>query len=156
MEQMDGRIALVSGGGRGIGRGISELLAAEGATIAVNYRRDREAADDTVAAIRAAGGSAKAYAASIDEPQAVATMIDQVVNDFGGLDALICNAGVASRGRMVADTDPDELIKVVTTHAFGPHHLARVALPHMRARAADGGRGDIVMISSVATSSMSA
>jgi 3-oxoacyl-[acyl-carrier protein] reductase len=80
----------------------------------------------------------------------VASMVDEVVNDFGGLDTLICNAGVASRGRTVADTDPDELVKVVTTHAFGPHHLARVALPHMRARAAGGGRGDIVMISSVA------
>ena len=92
MGQMDGRVALVSGGGRGIGRGISELLAAEGATVAVNYRRDRDAADETVAAIHAAGGSAKAYAASIDEPEAVAAMVADVVNDFGGLDTLICNA----------------------------------------------------------------
>lgn len=156
MGQMDGRIVLVSGGGRGIGRGISELLAAEGASVAVNYRRDRDAADETVAAIHAAGGSARAYEASVDEPEACASMVDAVVNDFGGLDALVCNAGVASRGRSVADTDPAELVKVVTTHAFGPHHLSRVALPHMRARAAHGGRGDIVMISSVATSVMSA
>jgi NAD(P)-dependent dehydrogenase (short-subunit alcohol dehydrogenase family) len=56
----------------------------------------------------------------------------------------------------VVDTDPAEMIRVVATHAFGPHHLARVALPHMRSRAGETGRGDIVMISSVATSSMSA
>src|SRR4028119_2035889 len=64
MGQLDGRIALVTGGGRGIGRGSGGLLAAEGATVAVNYRRDREAADDTVAAITSAGGAAAAHAAS--------------------------------------------------------------------------------------------
>jgi 3-oxoacyl-[acyl-carrier protein] reductase len=156
MQQMTGRVVLVSGGGRGIGRGISELLAAEGATIAINYRRDADAAEATVAAIHDAGGSARAYAGSIDDPDACASMIDAVVDDFGGLDTLVCNAGVASRGRSVADTEPDELIKVVTTHAFGPHFMARAALPHIRARVAEIGRGDIVMISSVATSSMSA
>jgi 3-oxoacyl-[acyl-carrier protein] reductase len=154
--QLAGRIALVSGGGRGIGRGISELLAAEGATVAVNYRRDCDAAEQTVAAILEAGGSAQAYEGSVDDPGACASMVDQIVADFGGLDTLVCNAGVASKGRSVADTDPDEMIRVVTTHAFGPHHLARVALPHMRARAAQNGRGDIVMISSVATSHMGA
>ncbi|MGA1648619.1 MAG: SDR family NAD(P)-dependent oxidoreductase, partial [Ilumatobacteraceae bacterium] len=63
--QLAGRVALVSGGGRGIGRGISELLAAHGATVAVNYRRDAEAADATVQSIEAAGGSARAYSASV-------------------------------------------------------------------------------------------
>ena len=156
MGQLDGRIALVSGGGRGIGRGISELLAAEGAAVAVNYRKDKESADETVAAIETAGGIARAYEASVDDADACAAMVDAVVAELGGLDTLICNAGIASRGRAVADTDPDEMIRVVTTHAFGPHHLSRVAIPHLRARAATGGRGDIVMISSVATSSMGA
>jgi len=156
MGQLDGRIALVTGGGRGIGRGISELLAAEGATVAVNYRRDREAADDTVAAITAAGGAAGAYAASVDDASECASLVDAVVGDFGGIDILVCNAGIASKGRPVADTDPEEMVRVVTTHALGPHHLSRVALPSMRARAQKVGRGDIVMISSVATSHMAA
>jgi NAD(P)-dependent dehydrogenase (short-subunit alcohol dehydrogenase family) len=156
MGVLDGRIALVSGGGRGIGRGISELLAAEGAAVAVNYRRDREAAEETVEAIVTAGGTARAYEASVDDPAACAAMVEQVVAELGGLDLLVCNAGIASKGRSVADTDPDEMIRVVTTHAFGPHHLSRVSLPHIRARAGEHGRGDIVMISSVATSSMSA
>jgi len=154
--QLQGRIALVSGGGRGIGRGISELLAAEGAAVAVNYRKDKAAADETVAAIEAAGGVARAYEGSVDDPDACASMVEAVVADLGGLDTLVCNAGIASRGRAVVDTDPDEMIRVVATHAFGPHHLSRVAIPHMRARAVSHGRGDIVMISSVATSSMGA
>ena len=152
MGQVDGRVALVTGGGRGIGRGISELLAAQGATVAVNYRRDADAAAVTVAAIRAAGGEASAFHASVDDADACATMIDAVVAQFGGLDILVCNAGIASRGNSVADTDPAEMMRVVAAHAFGPHHLARLAMPHLRAR----GRGDVVMISSVATSTMSA
>lgn len=149
-DDLAGRVALVSGGGRGIGRAISELLAAHGATVAVNYRRDREAAEDTVAAITAAGGRARAYAASVDDAQDVASMVDAVVADFGFVDLLVCNAGIASKGRPVADTDPDELTRVVATHALGPHHLARCVLPSMRTRP----RGDIVMVSSVATSHM--
>ncbi len=57
------------------------------------------------------------------------------------------NAGVASRGQAVADTHPDEVLRLLNTHAIGPHHLTRMALPHLRA----GDRGDIVFISSIAT-----
>jgi NAD(P)-dependent dehydrogenase (short-subunit alcohol dehydrogenase family) len=156
MSEFDGRVVLVTGGGRGIGRGISELFAAQGATVAVNYRKDADAAADTVAAIEASGGSAKAYAASVDDAQQCASMVAAVVADFGGIDVLVCNAGIASRGRAVVDTDPDELLRVVATHSLGPHYLSRAAIPSLRARAAERGRADIVMISSVATSHMSA
>ena len=152
LDELAGRVAIVTGGGRGIGRGISELLAAHGAIVAVNYRTDAEAAAETVAAIEAAGGSARAYAAVVNDAAECATLAAAVVADFGGIDILVCNAGIASRGRAVADTEPEEMIRVVATHAFGPHHLAREALPSMRTR----GRADIVMISSVATSKHSA
>lgn len=150
MGALDGRVALVTGGGRGIGRGISELLAADGATVAVNYRRDREAAEATVAAIHEAGGSASAHAASVDDPEAMAAMVDAIVADHGYIDLLVCSAGIASRGLPVIDTDPAEMIRVVATHAFGAHHAARLVLPSMRTRP----RGDIVMISSAATAVM--
>ena len=150
MSELNGRVAIVTGGGRGIGRGISELLAAHGATVAVNYRKDAEAAAETVAAIEAAGGAAKAYPGSVDDDADCAALVAAVVADFGGIDILVCNAGIASRGRSVADTEPEELTRVMATHALGPHHLSREALPSMRTR----GRGDIVMISSVATSHM--
>lgn len=152
MTELNGRVAIVTGGGRGIGRGISELLAAHGATVAVNYRKDADAAAEAVASIESAGGAAKAYVASVDDAADCASLAAAVVADFGGIDILVCNAGIASRGRAVADTDPEEMMRVVATHAFGPHHLAREVLPSMRTR----GRGDIVMISSVATSHMAA
>ena len=147
MGQLDGRVALVTGGGRGIGRGISELLASEGAAVAVNYRRDREAADATAAAIEAAGGVARAYQASVDDAEQDARMVDAVVADLDPIDILVNNGGVASRGNAVADTDPAEVARVIGTHAIGPHHLCRLVLPSMRTRP----RGDIVMVSSVAT-----
>jgi 3-oxoacyl-[acyl-carrier protein] reductase len=145
-------VALVTGGGRGIGKGISELLAAEGAAVAVNYRRDEDAALATVDAITAAGGTARAYQASVDDAEQDARMVQNVLADFGYVDLLVNNGGIASRGNAVADTDPVELARVVATHALGPHHLCRLVLPSMRTRP----RGDIVMVSSLATSHHSA
>jgi len=147
-----GRVALVSGGGRGIGRGISEVLAAQGASVAINFRRGADAAAETVDHITSRGGEAKAYSASVDDPEADAAMVGDIITDFGFVDILVNNAGIASRGKAVADTDPDELARVMAIHAFSAHHLSRVVLPSMRARQ----RGDIVMISSVATSGMTA
>jgi len=146
--QLEGRVALVTGGGRGIGRGISELLAAEGAAVAVNYRKDEAAAAETVAAIAASGGFARAYQASIDDEAQDQAMVDGVLADFGAVDILVHNGGIASRGKSVGDTDAAELERVVRTHALGPHFLTRMVLPSMRTRS----RSDVVMISSVATS----
>jgi 3-oxoacyl-[acyl-carrier protein] reductase len=151
MGMFDGRVALVTGGGRGIGRGISLLLAGEGAVVAVNFAKDASSADEAVALIRAAGGEAKAYAADVVDPEADAAMLSALTDDYGPLDLLVNNAGVASRGRTVADTAADEVERLVRIHAIGPHHLCRLALPAMRARAAERGRADIVFISSVAT-----
>ncbi len=142
-----GRIAIVTGGGRGIGRAISEGLAADGATIAINYRNDEAAANETVKAIEAAGGKAKAYQASVEDWDGCGSMVARVVEDFGGIDILVNNAGIASRGQSVADTDPAEMERVVRTHAFGAFYMSKLAIPHMRTRE----RGDIIMISSAAT-----
>jgi NAD(P)-dependent dehydrogenase (short-subunit alcohol dehydrogenase family) len=142
-----GRVALVSGGGRGIGAAIAQGLAADGAAVAVNYRRDQEAAEATVSAITTAGGKAKAYAASIDSWDEDEAMVNAVLADFGHIDILVNNAGIASRGNSVHDTDPAEMERVVRTHAFGAFYLSKLVLPSMREQE----RGDIVMISSAAT-----
>ncbi len=144
---LEGRVALVTGGGRGIGRAIALGLAEDGADIAINYRRDEEAARDTANAVEALGRRAAIYRASVDDFDADTTMVEGVLKDFGFVDILINNAGLASRGQSVADTEPKELERVVRTHAFGPHFLSKLVLPSMRAR----GGGAIVMISSSAT-----
>ena len=150
--ELAGRVALVTGGGRGIGRAISLALAADGADVAVNYRRDEQAALDTVAEIAALGRHARAYRASVDVLEEDEQMVADVVYDFGHVDLLINNAGVASRGNPVADTDPEEPGRLLATHAVGAHHLCRLVLGSMRSRP----RGDIVFISSVATDRMAA
>lgn len=149
---LSGRVALVTGGGRGIGRGISMALAEAGATVAINYRRDVEAARETAAAIESMGGKAGTYTASVDDWEQDKAMVDAVLQDFGHIDILVNNAGIASRGQSVAETDIAEMERVVATHAFGAFYLSKLVLESMRQQP----RGDIVMISSAATSSMSA
>jgi NAD(P)-dependent dehydrogenase (short-subunit alcohol dehydrogenase family) len=147
-----GRIALVTGGSRGIGRAICLALAEDGADVAVNYRREEESARETVAAIEAIGRRARAYAASVDDRDACAAMVDAIARDLGEVDLLVNNAGIASRGQSVEDTDPAELERVVRVHALGPHHLCKLVIPAMKRKE----RADIVMISSVATLSYGA
>jgi NAD(P)-dependent dehydrogenase (short-subunit alcohol dehydrogenase family) len=155
MQELQGRTALVSGGGRGIGRGISEVLAGAGARVAVNYHRDRGAADETVTAILEAGGDARAFQASVGDRGELAAMVEAVDDWAGPVDLLVNNAGVASKGKAVADTDPAEPGHLLAVHAIGPHWLSALVLPGMRRVAAQAGRrGDIVFISSVATDHM--
>jgi len=148
---LEGRTALVTGGSRGIGRAIALALAEAGANVAVNYRREAADAEEVVAAIKAMGRKAKAYEASVDDDAACERLIADTVADFGSLSILVNNAGIASRGQSVADTDPAELRRVVNVHAIAPFVLSRLAIPHLR----KAGRGDIIMISSVATLMMS-
>jgi 3-oxoacyl-[acyl-carrier protein] reductase len=150
MANLDGRVALVTGGGRGIGRAISLRLAADGADVAVNFRRDSDAANETMGEIEAQGRRCRTYQASVDDWEQDVAMVQEVIRDFGYIDILVNNGGIASRGHRVADTDPAELERVVRTHAIGPHFLCKLVLPSMRTRP----RGDIIMISSTATSYM--
>jgi NAD(P)-dependent dehydrogenase (short-subunit alcohol dehydrogenase family) len=146
MDQLTGRRALVTGGGRGIGRAVALALAAAGADVAVTYVRDGDAAAETVASVEELGVRGRAYRASIALPAEVDAAVASAVADLGGLDLVVSNAGIASRGRTVVDTDPAELETVLRVHALGPHRLAQVTLPHLR-RAP---RSDLVFVSSVA------
>jgi NAD(P)-dependent dehydrogenase (short-subunit alcohol dehydrogenase family) len=144
---LEGRVALVTGGGRGIGKGIALALAEDGAGVAVNWRKDEASAVETVAEIEALGGKAKAYQAAIDAGEAASAMVDAVIADFGFVDILVNSAGIASRGNSVLDTAEGEVEHVVAVHAFGPYYMSRAVLPSMRTQP----RGDIIFISSVAT-----
>jgi NAD(P)-dependent dehydrogenase (short-subunit alcohol dehydrogenase family) len=144
---LSGRVALVTGGGRGIGRAIALALAEDGADVAVNYARDEAAAKETVAAIEAMGRRARADRASVEDFDALRAMVEAASAELGPIDILINNAGVASRGRSVEKTDPEEPARLLRIHALGPHELCRLVLPGMKTRP----RGDIVIISCVAT-----
>jgi NAD(P)-dependent dehydrogenase (short-subunit alcohol dehydrogenase family) len=145
-----GRVALVTGAGRGVGRAIALALAEDGADVAVNYRREESAAQEVVAAIEKLGRRARAFQASVDDFEQDREMVAEIEATLGAVGILVNNAGIASRGQSVADTEPAEMQRVVATHAFGPHYLAKLVVPKMRTL----GRGDIVMISSVATRSL--
>jgi NAD(P)-dependent dehydrogenase (short-subunit alcohol dehydrogenase family) len=144
---LKGRVALVTGASRGIGRAIALGLAQDGADVAVNYRREDAEAEKVVAEIKAMGRRAAAYKASVDVIDEDAAMVERVHTELGPISILINNAGIASRGHTVADTDPAEMARVVGVHAFAPFYLSKLVLPQMRGEE----RGDIVMISSVAT-----
>jgi len=149
---LDGRTALVTGGGRGIGRAIALGLAADGADVAVAYRRDVDAAADTVAEIERSGRRAAAFQASVDVRADCERLVEQATGAFGTFDILVNCAGLASRGRSVADTDPDEVERLWRTHVHGPFVLSKLLVPAMR----DRPRGDVVMVSSAATTYMAA
>jgi 3-oxoacyl-[acyl-carrier protein] reductase len=90
----EGRTALVTGGARGIGRAICETLAGRGARVAVNYRTSRQAAEETVARISAAGAEAIAVGADVSDPGQVTSLVQEVTKRFGPVDLLVNNAAV--------------------------------------------------------------
>lgn len=140
-----GRVALVTGGSRGVGRGIAMRLAADGARVAVNYRQDADAAEEVVVEIKAAGGTARAYQAAVDDTVAVEDMLAAIDRELGPVDLVVSNAGTASRENTIADTDPDEYLRLLAVHALGPLALIRAALPGLR----NAGRADVIVVSSV-------
>ncbi len=149
-SNLQGRIALVTGGGRGIGRAISVALAEDGADVALSYHRDAETAAATVAEIEALGRRAIACRAAVESLEDLEALVAVAQAELGPVDLLVNNAGMASRGRPVADTDPDETARLLAGHAIGPHHLCRLVLPQMREQR----RGDIVFISSIVTDTL--
>jgi len=151
-KPLAGRLALVTGGSRGVGRAICLALAEDGADVAVNYRRDEAAAREVVDKIHALGRRAAAFAASVDRLEDDEALVEAVCRELGDPDILVNNAGIASRGQSVVDTDPAELERVIRTNAIGVHHLCRLLVPRMR----DRGRADVVMISSIATTNLGA
>jgi NAD(P)-dependent dehydrogenase (short-subunit alcohol dehydrogenase family) len=148
-DSLAGRIALVTGGSRGVGRAIARRLASRGATVAINYRRDETAAADAVAEIAEAGGIAHAYRAPMDDDAAVTAMVEAVRHELGAPSIIVSNAGSASRGCIVADTPMSEFESLLRVHALGPIRLLQAVMPDLRL----AGRGDIVMISSATVAS---
>jgi 3-oxoacyl-[acyl-carrier protein] reductase len=129
---LKGKVALVTGAGRGVGREIAASLAREGASVAINYRASAQDAEALAAEITAAGGKAKAYQADVADFAAVTAMIVAVVKDFGRLDILINNAGLALRQRFV-DTRPEDWRRQIDACLYGAIHCCHAAAPHLEA-----------------------
>jgi len=143
---LEGRVALVTGGSRGIGRGIALGLAEDGADVAINYRRDEDAALETVAEIESRGRRAGAYRASVDDFEADRAMVEAVARDLGPVDILINNAGVSASAKFM-DTTVEEWERIHRINATGPLLMTQAFLPGML----EQGWGRIVNVASIAS-----
>lgn len=129
-NELAGKVALVTGASRNIGRTIALSLAADGAAVAVNARNSKEDAEKVVKEIRAAGGQAEAYLADIVDPKAVNSMVENVVKRFGRLDFLVLNASVRKETPFI-DMSFDEWKSLTAVTLDGSFHCAKACLPHL-------------------------
>lgn len=141
---LEGKVALVTGGGRGIGRAIALKLAAYGAAVAVNYCGSKEKAEEVVDLILKNGGKAKVYACNVADFQASKEMTEQVIKDFGGLDILVNNAGI-TRDNLLMKMSEEEFDMVLNTNLKGTFHTMRHVSRYMLKQR----KGKIINISSV-------
>ncbi len=141
---LGGKVALVTGASRGIGRATATVLAGCGAAVIVNYRGQAEAAAEVVAQIEAAGGRATAVQADVSDGGDVDRLVKTVTDTYGSLDILVNNAGIA-RDNLLLRMKDDEWDSVIDTNLRGTYLLTKAVLrPMMRAR-----RGRIITITSV-------
>jgi 3-oxoacyl-[acyl-carrier protein] reductase len=144
-KALQGKVALVTGGSRGIGRAIAIALGKRGAKVIVNFASREEAARETAAAVEAAGGQAAVAGFDVASSQAVTDAIKQLGKEHGGLDILVNNAGVAVNGLLLRFTD-DQWARSIQTNLAGAFHCVRAAATFLL-RAKEAGR--IVNITSV-------
>jgi 2-hydroxycyclohexanecarboxyl-CoA dehydrogenase len=138
---LQGKVALVTGAGRDIGREIATVLAREGAAVAVNYSRSKDAAEATAEAIRAAGGRALAVEADVADYAAVQRMIGRITDEWGPVDVLVNNAGLVHR-KLFLQTKPEEWRAQIDVGLYGVLNCCHAVAPAMVERK----RGRIVNI----------
>ncbi len=141
---LENKVALVTGGSRGIGRSICTELARAGAAVVFSYRSNASAAEQTQKDIERAGGICRAVEGDVADLGAAETLVGELIRDYGRLDILVNNAGV-TRDQLLARMKPEDFDAVIQTNLRGTWNLCRaVVRPMMKARA-----GRIINISSV-------
>ncbi len=141
---LDGQVAVVTGASRGIGRAIALALAGEGARVVVNYVHNQEAAEETAAAIREAGGEVRTVQGDVSDRAAHARILDEAISGFGRLDILVNNAGMSKRQPFL-EVDAAAFDYTLGVNFTGPFFLTQAAGRVMAAQ----GHGKIINISSV-------
>jgi 3-oxoacyl-[acyl-carrier protein] reductase len=142
--KLEGRVALVTGASRGLGRAISLALAAEGAAIGVNYRSGKEQAQEVAEAIKASGGTSILVQGDVSDYDQAQGMVKQTVEELGGLHILINNAGIA-KDVLIFNMEPSDWLDVMKVNFGGVFNCTKAAMAHFMAQ----GEGVIVNVSSV-------
>lgn len=143
MAELKGKRVIVTGGAQGMGREHARLLARKGARVAI-VDLDAGAAEETVALIEGAGGEVRSYLADVADRHQVETVVADVVAGWGGLDAVVSNAGNIHTTERLAETDDETFWRTFRIHVGGALNLSRAAAPEL----ARSGNGRIVLISS--------
>jgi glucose 1-dehydrogenase len=143
--RLDGKVALVTGGSRGIGRGIAERLAESGADLAINYHREESEANEVADYARSLGRKALPVQADVGDQGQVQAMFDQLLAEFGRIDVLVNNAGVGGGG-LLYETSLAEFDRVLKTNLYGPLFCSQLAAKQMIAQ---GKGGRIINVTSV-------
>jgi 3-oxoacyl-[acyl-carrier protein] reductase len=141
MSKLNEKVALITGGSRGIGAAIAKRLAADGASVAITYAKDASAASAVVKAIELGGGKAVAIQADVADTEAVKGAVEKAVATFGRLDVLVNNAGTAIP-KAFEETTLEEIDRVININVRGVFVTTQAALKHMKS----GGR--IIMVGS--------
>jgi NAD(P)-dependent dehydrogenase (short-subunit alcohol dehydrogenase family) len=152
--RFDGRTAIITGGGRGMGRSHALTLASRGANVVVNdlgtsvqgLGTDPSPANDVVVEIRAAGGAAVANTDDVSTAEGAEAMVNAAIDNFGGLDIVVHNAGIATHKGDFIDVDFEDFMKHVSIHLVGGFNVSHAAWPHLL----EHGYGRVVMITSSA------
>lgn len=144
MGKLDDKVAIVTGGSRGMGRGYCERFAAEGAKVALIYHSNSAAADDVVKTISGKGGTSKAYQCDVTKPQQIEDTFGKVAKDFGGIDILINNAGIYVFTPL-GDTSEEVWDQQINTSLKSIFFCTQSAVPHMKKR----GGGKVINIGSI-------
>jgi len=144
--RLEGRIAIVTGSSRGIGRATALAFAREGAKVVVNYRRERSKAEEVVEEIEKLGGAALAFQADVGDRDAVERMVGETLRALGGVDILVNNAGVYLGAGTLLEFNEDEYDPMWRVNVKGVLQCSRAVAPHMMEKR----YGKIVNIASVA------
>ena len=144
MKKLEGKVALVTGGSRGIGRATVYALAEEGANLGINYVNDKGAAEQVCEDIRKKNGvKAITLKADVSVPDEVQTMVDAMLEKFGRIDILVNNAGIVTRGKLV-DTSLEDWNRTIATNLTGVFLCTKAVLPFMLKH----GEGRIINVAS--------